>query len=908
MSFSPDTLVSMAKVALANEQPITKDAIDRVVQNIGLLGEIDREQLRTALLANFEVVIGDASALEDDGHIRWYERKKPDLDFYYWNRYRELLQHQGLPNTVIAKMDQTTDRILGLIDDPNRPGNWDRKGLVLGHVQSGKTSNYLGLVNKAADAGYRVIIIIAGVHNALRNQTQHRTDQGFIGLDSTNIGKPGGKKHIGVGLLNSNRTAGSFTSTQGDFNKATANKVNFPLTNSNEPIVFVIKKNTKIIRILIDWLQHYSGTGSAQRIDLPLLLIDDEADNASINTSKPGEVSRINRQIRELLSVFTRSAYIGYTATPFANIFIDPDNDDELLGQDLFPRDFIVSLEAPNNYVGPAKVFTDEGVHSPVRSIDDHWNLIPSSHKKDLSPDQLPESLKTAIRSFILARAIRIRRGDGNQHSSMLINPSPYVAVQQRVSDLVLEYVSNMQNGIRVYGGKTSEQGKKYPLFGELFSTWKAEFSDLEIGWDDIYPHLREAVDPVQVTDINSKSSGRLNYTEAVDSPIHVIAIGGYSLSRGLTLEGLTTSYIIRNSRSYDTLFQMGRWFGYRPHYEDICRIWMTEQMVGWYEHISESVEELRADLRRMEQVGARPIDFGLRVRSHPEFLTVTARNKMGASETITASLSLDGKAVETSKLSWKQEDLGANRDYAIQLAEELISEKGPPSQIGGTHLWTGVDSELVEKFLNLWKNPAQALNSDPDLVLKFIRARKDVLGLATWDIAFTGRNSFGSKNEKEPVNATSIYPFEVIMQNRSKGRNNSNLPHYIAVTDRNRVLSPSHEYLGLAADVVDELKSETGSRGVRGPAIRARRKRPLLLVHTLQILESKNEATLRPDGIAQPLNKEPVIAWTISFPAGNQPTPGVEYVANRQWLRDFHEEAPDGIDDEEDLFEELGS
>lgn len=908
MSFSQETLVSMAKVALANEEQITKEAIERVVQHIGMMGNIDEEQLRIALLANFDVVIGDASTLEDDGHIRWYEDTKPTLDFYYWKRYRELLQHQGLPSTVIAKMDQTTDKILGLIDDPNRPGNWDRKGLVLGHVQSGKTSNYLGLVNKAADAGYRVIIIIAGVQNSLRNQTQHRTDLGFVGLDSTNIGKSSGTKHIGVGLLNATRTAGSFTSTQGDFNKATANKVNFPLTNSNEPVVFVIKKNTNTLSTLIDWLQHHSGTGSAQRIDLPLLLIDDEADNASINTSKPGEVSRINKQIRELLGVFNRSAYIGYTATPFANIFIDPDNDDHLLGQDLFPRDFIVSLEAPNNYIGPGRVFTNEGAHSPVRYIDDHWDLIPSSHKKDLAPDLLPESLTTAIRAFILARAIRIKRGDGRHHSSMLVNPSPYVDVQDAVSDLVLEYVSNMQNSIRVYGGKTSEQSKRYPLFRDLFATWSEEFSDLDFSWDEIYPLLREAVEPVQVVNINSKSSGRLNYAEAQDSPLHVIAIGGYSLSRGLTLEGLTTSYIIRNSRSYDTLFQMGRWFGYRPNYEDICRIWMTEEMAGWYEHITEAVEELRSDLRRMEQAGARPIDFGLRVRSHPEFLMVTARNKMGTSETVTASLSLDGKAVETSRLSWKNDDLEANRKYAVQLAENLIKKQGRPTQIGGTYLWTDVDSESVEAFLNLWRNPPQAVNSDPDLVLKFIRARKDVLGLGTWDIAFTGRNSFASKNEKEPVNSTSIYPFELIMQNRSKGQNNSNLPGYIAVTDRNRVLSPSHEYLGLTPKVVNELKRETGSRGVNGLAIRGRRERPLLLVHTLQILESKNEAKLRANGVAQPISEEPVIAWTISFPAGKVPIPGVEYVANRQWLRDYHGGAADSIEDEEDLLEELRS
>ncbi len=299
----------------------------------------------------FETVHGvsmtDGATLQEQGFEPWLEDARSEIEPYYWDRYRKLLVSRDFSSQVLATLDSVTDRILGLLENPNKEEKWDRRGMVMGHVQSGKTANYTGLVCKAADAGYKVIVIIAGIHNNLRNQTQRRIDEGFIGLDSTGRLK-GMLSLLGVGRFDSRRQPNSFTTSQRDFNKAIADSVSIPLQNLVEPVVFVVKKNSNTLKNLIEWLGAQNAQRGTSTVREPMLLIDDEADNASINIRHgQDEVSRINGQIRELLALFDRSCYVGYTATPFANIFIDPDTEDAMMGHDLFPRDFVVSLDPP---------------------------------------------------------------------------------------------------------------------------------------------------------------------------------------------------------------------------------------------------------------------------------------------------------------------------------------------------------------------------------------------------------------------------------------------------------------------------------------------------------------------------------------------------------------------------------
>ena len=398
------------------------------------------------------------SVLQAEEFEPWLGDTKASIDPFYWERYRRLLAGQGFSSQVLGGLDDVTDRVLGLMGNPRQEGRWDRRGMVVGHVQSGKTANYTGLVCKAADAGYRVIVIIAGIHNNLRSQTQARIDRGFVGFDSAKLlsSKPG-DGWVGVGRFDSTRRPSVFTNTLKDFHRATAVSVGVPLDNLSEPAVFVIKKNTHTLRNLVDWLKEHNAQRGMTSIGQPMLLVDDEADNASINIKRGrDEVSRINGQIRELLEVFDRSAYVGYTATPFANIFVDPDDEDDMFGQDLFPRDFIVSLDPPSNYFGPARVFGNNGDDRILRYVDDNEDLLPIRHDINHVVQELPTSLKRAVRTFLLARAVRLVRGEEGAHNSMLVNVSRFNNVQKQVRNEIQEFLNGIARSVRINGALPS--------------------------------------------------------------------------------------------------------------------------------------------------------------------------------------------------------------------------------------------------------------------------------------------------------------------------------------------------------------------------------------------------------------------------------------------------------------------
>ncbi len=237
-----------------------------------------------------------------------------------------------------------------------------------------------------------------------------------------------------------------------------------------------------------------------------------------------------------------------------------------------------------------------------------------------------------------------------------------------------------------------------------LKAVWDREFRSSAPDWVDIQSRLHDAAAPIKVVEVNSQSSGNLNYDDHRDTGLNVIAVGGYALSRGLTLEGLSVSYFLRNSMMYDTLMQMGRWFGYRHGYDDLCRLWMPEEAEDWYLHIAESVEELRDELRTMAAAGATPEEFGLKVRAHPDTLIVTARNKMGTGERIVVNIGLAAKFVETAVLRADAESLEANLKAARLFASELAADGLPLSSAvpdGGNVVLRGVPVAHVKKFLS---------------------------------------------------------------------------------------------------------------------------------------------------------------------------------------------------------------
>ena len=897
-----EKLKTMVGALLAGELPTRETIRERIREGRALCPDVTDDQAEELALW-FESVHGVAmqlgAALQDRGFEPWLEDARAGIDPYYWERYRQLLVQREFSGQVLATLDSVTDRVLGLLENPAREGQWDRRGMVMGHVQSGKTAHYTGLVCKAADAGYKVIVIIAGIHNNLRNQTQRRIDEGFIGLDSTGRlrGSVPAQNLVGVGRFDSRRQPNSFTTSQRDFNKVIADSISIPLQNLVEPVVFVIKKNSNTLRNLIEWLAAQNAQRGTATVREPMLLIDDEADNASINIRhEQDEISRINGQIRELLALFDRSCYVGYTATPFANIFIDPDSEDAMMGHDLFPRDFIVSLDPPDNYFGATRVFVDEPERI-VRDVDDNADLLPLKHPIEHVVTGLPETLETAVRVFVLARAIRLARGHVGTHNSMLVNVSRFLDVQAQIRNEIHALVDGIRGSARVNAALPPPQALADPRIAALKEAFDEHYEDT-CGrcWEEVQPLLHESVSAITVVEVNGRSPGSLDYLEHERNGLNVIAVGGLSLSRGLTLEGLVVSYFLRNSMMYDTLLQMGRWFGYRIGYEDLCRVWMPEEAQGWYTHIADSIEELRDELSRMQSVNATPRDFGLKVRSHPDTLLVTARNKMGSGRPLRVLIGLANSFVETAILRRDAPSLEANRQAAVALAENLRRRGLDPEDaesMNGGRLVRGVPVEVVDAFLMSFRNHEGSPTTETGPVRNYIRVRR-ADELAEWDVLFAGVTP--QRAERGSL-ADSCLGFRVICQRRAAGRRSDD--GMLMITSKQRVSSRGIERTGLAEEVArgaeedyDERNPAPSGRRANYPdwIYRKVRTKPLLVIHLLAIGRAGED--LR--------GQSPVVAWSISFPSTRREEELVEYVVNTTWYREHYLDE----DDDEDVID----
>ena len=390
---------------------------------------------------------------------------------------------------------------------------------------------------------------------------------------------------------------------------------------------------------------------------------------------------------------------------------------------------------------------------------------------------------------------------------------------------------------------------------------------------------LHDSAAPVVVTEVNNNSSGTLNYADHEKTGLNVIAVGGYSLSRGLTLEGLMVSYFLRNSMMYDTLMQMGRWFGYRPGYEDLCRVWMPDEARGWYTHVAESIDELRDELRRMEASNATPDEFGLKVRSHPDTLIVTARNKMGSGQKLIVSIGLGNSFVETAILRRDPAGLDANRRAAVALAANLTAAGKPPSAAvpaSGGLLLTGVPVGPVLDFVSAFQNHPGSMLTDPLPVSKYIRDRADG-ELASWDVLFPSV----SRPDHQPLVDTSL-GVPITCQRRAAGKKSDQ--RTLCVTDNQRVASRGVEKAGLEDDRRAAAEKEyreaegiaEGSANYPDRIYRAARQRPLLIVHLLSVGEKGGD--LR--------DQSAVVAWSISFPKTAKEEQRVEYVVNTTWVR----------------------
>ena len=711
------------------------------------------EEVGASIKSEFSIKLDKGVLIEEKNHEKWFLARKSQLDMKYWERYKKyLLADKGFSTRVVNSMDDILDTLTDLLGDPERNVRYKRRGLIIGDVQSGKTANYTGLICKAVDSGYKVVVLLTGTIERLRQQTQERIDEGFVGRDSDALIKQQEDKIvIGVGKYDSSISPVCLTSTSDDFKQKNASNLNFDLRNINGSVIFVIKKNSAVMKRLNKWLRTFNQNGD-EPIDNSILVIDDEADNASVNTKNSDNPTAINGQIREMLKNFTKSSYVGFTATPFANIFIDPDSYNEMVEEDLFPKDYIYSLNAPTNYIGARNIFPEDGDASGmiVEINDDIMDprsieaILPLKHKSNVLVNTIPEDMKDAIAAFVLANVIQDvqhERKRKSTHRSMLINVSRFTAVQEQISDLVNEYLKNIQSACRLYGKLSERKAIQDEYILRLREVYDTVYADVDIDWKIIQDNLYSSCAGITVVTINQRSGKNLDFGLYKEG-LRVIAVGGMSLSRGLTLEGLVISYFYRNSSMYDTLMQMGRWFGYRSGYDDLCKIWMSDESIEWYRHISEATDELRDEVKRYEDSDLTPMDFGLRVRSDINTLRVTAINKMRSTEKRECIISLSGKNIETPELLSDKQKNETNFRAVKELVDEVnndgfvLVDKGK-NRFGYMNIPSKYIIDLLEKIDVSPKNGEFNTKTIRTFICEYKGSE-----LKEWDIAFASGKS----------------------------------------------------------------------------------------------------------------------------------------------------------------------
>jgi len=917
--------IRTARTLLPLNGSVTTEQVEtavNIIMSIPSYAAIDRDQLIREILSVYNIRIDEFRIIESlERRIPWINDRKTSIwqqgRTSFWSRYRDYLEiEKNFAPDVLNRLDRLTDRILDGLFDPSQNVIIDKRGLVVGQVQSGKTSNYTGLICKAADAGFKLIIVLAGIHNNLRSQTQLRLDEGFLGFDTqTDRVNRERRRNIGVGNIDNSLIVHPLTSSleNGDFRAATANAglTNF---NTSEPIVAVVKKNAGVLNRLLQWLMAQSierPDGSRVIRNKSLLLIDDEADNASINTKPENDgTTRINGLIRDILRLFDRSGYVGYTATPFANIFIP------LTEDDLFPRDFIINLPAPSNYIGPDKVFGFELLEDEEESdtvlpivtrVDDHQPFLPDNlrHRDNFHefgrdpegrreialPTEVPDSLSLAIKCFIITCAVRRLRGQTTVHNSMLVHVSRLIAWQRQVKDLVETVFNFYRRGIEMNIPDVIDEMRRAYLedsgFYRSYITTTQQILASNLAnidpniqihqWEEVFPLLNDAASRITVREINGGSGDALNYYDHQNG-LSVIAIGGDKLSRGLTLEGLSVSYYLRASRMYDTLMQMGRWFGYRPGYVDLCRLFISRELNEWFCHITLASQQLRDEFDYMADVaGSTPDQYALRVRTHPGVLQISASNKIRRAVEVRVSWS--GRLVESYELC-KNQDI-VQRNYNTTLS--LFSRLGDTSEIrGNSYIYRNVSLNLIKQFLHGFETYDSLKSASPSNLLRFLELNERYNELNTWSIGIISKER---TNKRRNINNLDI---GLIRRTEDDGKSNDDL-YYIR---KSHIISPGDEFIDLTDEEYNislqrtiRIWQDSGKAGTpaypSGEIVRnaiRNPNRPLLLLYFLD-----------PEG-AGLTTETPVIGYAISFPA-NDRDDAVSFAVHEQLLSQFNQQ-----------------
>jgi len=681
-----------------------KFGVDAAMSRFQTLGLDILNELRVQYEVDVAKIESGGPMIVAAGKAGWYSG--PNDGSIYWPPLRQSFVDDHWPADRLASLDNASNVVVAHTPKPEQP-TFDARGLVVGFVQSGKTTNFLSVIAKLADENYRLVIVLSGIHNSLRKQTQQRLKTQLQDLAPK-------KWHM-------------LTTDELDFHIPT----NSPLaTLSDDRVALaIVKKNAAVLKRLIKWLD--SQPGREALLNRQVLIIDDEADQASVATKS------INPLIRKLLEITPKSTYVGYTATPFANVFIDP------AAGDLYPKDFILNLPRPDGYFGPEVIFGRDVVEGedPEKAPDgyDMIRIIPDSDVSKLRPvsmaaipDFAPvitDQLRDAVRWFWLATAARRGRGQSNGHSTMLIHTSVSISVHESFKGPLLAMRAKAVNDLSA-GDKVFLEEMSLLWAKETSRVPATDWGREQNTFDDVLPYLMDVVDATQVILDNSRSQDRLIYPE--DHPIVAIAVGGDTLSRGLTLEGLVVSFFVRAANAYDTLLQMGRWFGFREGYQDLPRIWMTSGLRDAFRHLATVEQQMRDDIDFYQRQDLTPLDVAVRIRTHPS-LRITA--KMGAAKP--AYISYAGRRLQTRYFRTDDRDwLDAN----LVAGDELIGEAvkaGHTDVTPDSFIVRDVPARLVLAFLGKYQVHEDSPDLDPRLMANYIDGQIGDEGtLETWSVA----------------------------------------------------------------------------------------------------------------------------------------------------------------------------
>ncbi len=837
--------------------------------NNPVIPEAYKQQLYDVLAREENIVLEPPRILVAEAERGEWLRQLDRSDWFYWPALRQfLLAEKDMGAPAVRSLDEITDRILEQLA-PLSSEKFDIRGLVLGYVQSGKTANYTGLISKAADVGYRLVIVLSGIDNGLRRQTQVRLNRELVGYADNRAG--------GVRLPPMGKRWHQFTSEEldGDFRPGFAN---YAALQGTEPVLLVVKKNGAVLRRLHSWLD---AAPEDIRNSLPVLIIDDEADLSSVDTrgsylreedALPEDYeapSVINGLIRGLLNKFQRRAYVAYTATPFANVLIPHDVYDPRMQNDLYPKDFIIDLPKPPGYFGAEELFGrfDRTIGEDIGGLDVVRD-IPDADLERLDRGVLPTSLESAMLDFVLAGAARAKRGDGNAPATMLIHVSQLIIDQLGVAETVNQKFSEIKDDWRYQ--------RRKGLLNLMNQRWEERFRpavrsyslNLDVAFKEIEPFIGPFIESVQVRVINSARGDVLDYER--EPNLKAIAIGGNKLSRGLTLEGLLVSYFVRQSVMYDTLMQMGRWFGFREGYEDLTRIYMPSELGGWFSDLALVEYELRQDIQVYEAQGLTPLELGTRILQHPGRL-VTSRAKQRFATRITVEQSYAAKVEQSFRFPFRRPD-----ELARLLQQNVVSTRSFLRNLGNPSewtdkgpLWRNIGAEAIIEFLGSYVVDSEVRNLSLPLICSYISRQRELGELTNWTVAVMGRESLDGRLGQIDLNIVDpIRPIFSVERNRLRGDENS-----LGV-----ITSPNDEAIGLSAEEIERVRTESDSKKIgANPAARQVRapSEGLLLIYPIS---KYSGSELAESGSRQPLYENPedhqacdIIGIAISFPASKQ-------------------------------------